>query len=64
MSKNIEILFKKLLAKRKLIIFGRGPNSNYFDKKNHPNSLTVGMNIETIQNFKVDFIYDTKKKIY
>ena len=62
MSTNTEIFFKKLLTKRKLIIFGRGPNSNYFDKKNHPNSLTVGMNIEAIQNLKVDFIYDTKKK--
>lgn len=62
MTSAIQTFFKDLVKRKKLVIFGRGPNSNYFNKKNHPRSIFVGMNISTIQNHKLDFIFDTKNK--
>ena len=62
MKQSIEIFFNQLIKKKKLVIFGRGPNSNYFNKSKHPESVFIGMNIDSIESCKFDFIFDTKNK--
>ena len=52
-------LIKKILKKKKIYIIGRGPTSRFF--KPNKSKPTIGINLEKINNFKLDFNYKKKK---
>ena len=54
-------LISKISKKKKIYIIGRGPTSRFF--KPNKSKPTIGINIEKINNFKLDFNYKKKKLI-